>query len=229
METLQRRNHGLRLLEVMCQKLQVTVRSFLGAGAFGRCFMVERNNECKHKKYALKIVLTLNDPSGFKERLVHGEFEKLCALREMPYIINVDENSLRTFIDDGVVIGVGYLMEQVGVSLTLEQMKQRQIVSKLLKSLEKLHKSGYCHGDSRVANALLFNNEVVWVDLTKTLSCITGRDDDVQKRRDLSDIIHSIYGGAKVLEPSIKELLLNYPSVEETVESLVELLTDNGK
>jgi len=121
MEALRYRNHGLRLLEVISDKLSVTVKSFLGAGAFGRCFMVERSDDRNYAKRALKIVLTLHDTSEFTERLVCGEFEKLCQLRHLPCIINVDESSLRKYVDeDGAVVGVGYLMEAVGVPLTAD-------------------------------------------------------------------------------------------------------------
>jgi hypothetical protein len=69
------RNHELRLFKVICDKLSVTVKSFLGAGAFGRCFMFELNNSLNHAKRALKIVLTLHDTYGFTEKLVYSEFK----------------------------------------------------------------------------------------------------------------------------------------------------------
>lgn len=226
MDALRHRNHGLRLLEVISDKLSVTVKSFLGAGAFGRCFMVEPSDGRNHAKRALKIVLTLHDTSEFTERLVCGEFEKLCQLRHLPSIINVDENSLRKYVDeDGAVIGVGYLMEAVGVPLTVDQAKQPRMVKKLLKSLEALHTAGHYHGDSRVNNALLLGGEIVWVDLVSAGAA--SADDNVHKRRDLTDTIGSVYGREKLLEPDFKELLRRYPSEMVHVDPLVEYLTNS--
>lgn len=226
MNMLKRRNHGLRLLEVICEKLRVRVKSFLGAGAFGRCFMVEQMDSHNQLKQALKVVLTLHDTSGFTERLVCGEFEKLCQLRHLPNIIKVDVNSLRKFCDDdGSVVGVGYLMEAVGVPLTAEQIKQPRIVAKLLKSLQALHDAGYYHGDSRVSNALLLGGEIVWVDLVSAGKA--GADDDVHKHRDVVDAIRSIYGGESDLEPELKELLRRYPSEVAVVDPLIEYLAHN--
>ena len=113
-------------------------------------------------------------------------------------------------------------MEAVGSPLTAGQVKQPDIVAKLLKSLEALHTAGHYHGDSRVANALLLNGEIVWVDLVGAGKA--GADDNAHTRRDLSDAIGSIYGGDKLLDPGLKELLRLYP-LETKVDSLVQYLT----
>jgi tRNA A-37 threonylcarbamoyl transferase component Bud32 len=186
--------------------------------------MVEPSDDRNHAQRALKIVLTLHDTSEFAERLVCGEFEKLCELRHLPSIINVDVNSLRKYVDeDGAVVGVGYLMEAVGVPLTADQAKQPRIVKKLLKSLEALHTAGHYHGDSRVNNALLLGGEIVWVDLVNAGKA--GADDNVHKRRDLSDTIGSVYGRDKLLEPDFEELLHRYPSEVVNVDPFVQYFT----
>ena len=224
LDALRYRNHGLRLLEVISDKLRVTVKSFLGAGAFGRCFMVEPSNDRNHAKRVLKIVLTLHDTSEFTERLVCGEFYKLCELRDMPSIINVDASSLCKYVDeDGTVIGVGYLMEAVGAPLTVDQAKQPRILTKLLKSLEALHTAGHYHGDSRVNNALLLGDKIVWVDLVSAGKA--GADDNAHKRRDLSQMIGSVYGREKLLEPDFKEMLRRYPSEVVSVDPFVQYFT----
>lgn len=185
--------------------------------------MVERNGCLDHTKLALKVVLTLHDTNGFAERLVCAEFDKLCQLRSLPNIINVDASSLRKCCEeDGTVLGVGYLMETVGVPLTADQAKQPNIVQKLLKSLEALHTAGHYHGDSRLNNAVLVDGEIVWVDLVNASSA--GFDDDMHKRHDLSTLVGSIFGVNKLEESFLKDLLTLYPSKVANVDSFVQYL-----
>jgi hypothetical protein len=157
LEVLQFRNRSLILLNDLCAELKVNPTGYLGSGAFGRCFAVEDEQQVK---CALKIVL--DKPSI--NSLVDSEFSKIRELRGNNHVINVKEDSLRSAYLGNDLLGMGYLMEQIGTPLKPLSCSSDGLLEKLFISLNTIHENGYFHGDARIYNAVLVDDEVMWVD-----------------------------------------------------------------
>ena len=67
-------------------------------------------------------------------------------------------------------------------------------------------------------NALVIIGEIVWVDLVN--AGFVNLDDVGHKRRDLSELLRSVFGNGILLEHSVMQLLNAYPS-EESVTGLL--------
>lgn len=219
---LNHRNRGLALLEYVCSKLQVKVTSFVGAGALGRCFAVVPIDDSTKAKSVLKLVLTQpHADSHWREQITRNEFRRLCDLREQAHVIQVNPDSLTSYRDENAnVVGLGYLMYREGSALSASMAKR--MIKKVLLSLQSIHLTGNYHGDSRIANAVLVEDVVVWVDLT--LSNFVGSDMDDCMRNDLRLVIASVYGKEKLEDQALQSLLLAYRRGQYDVLPMVSYL-----
>ena len=203
-ETLLWKNPWSRLLAAVCSKLLVSVAGYLGQGRCGRCFRVKAADG---SEMALKIVLTQCDSDGLVHACTRVEFERLVALGDQDNVVNVDEQSLCSVKEDDSLLGLGFLMRDVGSSLTREDCKSRTTLTKLITSLNALHQTFYHHGDARLFNAINVSGRIVWVDFFHS-QC--DELDFELKRTDMKQLIRSIYGEEKLNEQNLSRMLNEY-------------------
>ena len=226
-EALQRvlshKNARVRLLQGLCTDLRLSVSGFLGAGATGRCFSVRGTTAPEEGQRALKAVLTCHRDSKTEcasaEALALGEFLKLEALaavvepEPMP-VVRVVSGSLSRVYHDGVLLGVGYLMLDVGQPMVpLPNTKIRLDTLKLLfASLSVLHRRGHYHGDARIQNAVFVRgHQVVWIDFVWGSEEAVGVNGNRKKLEDVVALIDSIFEGEPFkTDEELMELLNQY-------------------
>ena len=217
-EVLQYRNHSLYLLEQLCVQLKIQVIGYLGAGGYGRCFAV-LNTE--GKKMALKVVQVINQVQH-AESLVKGEYNKLSfELNNVPNVIKVIPDSLTTIYQNGLLIGIGYLMNDIGIPLNCENCKSYDVLNKLLNSLKDLHINKIYHGDARYHNAILINDNIVWIDFIDGF-----KSDNSQNHKYFADIrllIISIFGEDNITD-ELEQLLIIYSESFNNIRNIIEIL-----
>jgi hypothetical protein len=217
---LSHRNARVRLVQKLCADLRVTVCGFLGAGATGRCFSVRTEDG---ELRALKAVLTCHRDSKYEcangEALAVGEFTKLEVLAaelepEPLPVVRAVSGSLSRARHDGVLLGVGYLMHDVGKSmLPLPNMKiGLDVVKILFTTLSVLHRRGHYHGDARIRNAIfILGRQVVWIDFVWGSGEPVGANSNCKKIEDVVALIDSVYeGDLSKTDDELKELLKQY-------------------
>ena len=240
------RNKGLELLIQACQLLHLTVMKYLGSGKFGRCFKVQienqnqlnetietietskTNNYKTNERMVLKTVLSFNHPKHLQKDIysrVQQEFEKIQIMNEnkIPHIITVIPNSFRTIMFEGNILGAVYLMKEVGIPLTVELCQSQKLLPQLISSLQIIHKNGQYHGDARINNAILYNNEIIWVDLVYGLSESVGVDPFYLRRDDINHLLDSIN------KNYIKEFELQIKTYQDTLncDDLIRIVLTN--
>lgn len=222
---LSHKNARVRLLQGLCTDLHVEVSDFLGAGATGRCFSVRETETAatKGQLRALKTVLTCHRGSKSEctsaEALALGEFHKLEALAavaelETIPVVRAVPGSLSRVYHDGVLLGVGYLMLDVGQPMVpLPNTEIHLDTLKLLfASLSALHRRGHYHGDARIQNAVCVRGrQVVWIDFVWGSEEPVGVHGNRKKVEDVVALINSIYEGeVPQTDEALKELLNQY-------------------
>jgi hypothetical protein len=101
--------------------------------------------------------------------MLPAEYSKLRALHGA-CCVSVVEGGLTTVLDiGGEELGAGYLMEDVGQSITVSECFDGHGLSALgsavFMALQNLHERGYSHGDARIANILRLGETVKWIDM----------------------------------------------------------------
>jgi tRNA A-37 threonylcarbamoyl transferase component Bud32 len=211
------RNPSLRLLIALCAQLQVTPTAFLGAGKYGRCFAVRGPDNVLQ---VLKTVRTMTDADRC---VVEQEYTRLTTapLLTDVAVVKVVENSLRSVFEEGRRIGMGYLMRDVGEPLNPLKCKEtRGLLRKLILSLQSLHLRGIAHGDARVYNIVLKEDVVIWVDFVAFDGTFTG----VAARRDMRELIHSVYNDGRCDSSPLRELLEEYSSGMTNIDGILTAL-----
>lgn len=230
------RNPWLRLLDSLCENLQVQLyvpdgreNAFLGAGRYGRCFSVKRRNS--EEVLALKCVLTLNHYSFEKEvnALVSKEFEALHTLNNIPGVVRIIDGSLtvvrETINEEESDLGIGYLMNGVHMPINKEMCKRDKDLRKRIgKSLVAFHSRDppIYHGDARYPNAVIDQDgRIIWVDWMCSAKLMT-RENDVRT------LVQSLYDSSVLTLPSVRELLRRYNiastqlQLEEIMDAIME-------
>lgn len=202
-KTLMHKNPWSRLLAALCSQLVVAVVGYLGQGRCGRCFRVKCADGSER---ALKVVLTLLDTDGLMQSCTQVEFERLVSLRNSANVVNVDEKSLCRVYENESILGLGFLMCDIGSPLCPEQCKTRETLTKLIISLNALHQEGYCHGDSRFHNAVDVSGRIVWLDFFHSFSEYNFK----MMLVDMKLLIKSIYGDQKLNDASLCSKLEAY-------------------
>jgi hypothetical protein len=214
--TLQVKSKWHELLDKCCEELQVCVVRFLGAGSCGRCFEVA---DASDTRYILKTVLTIHSRDSLLERGTVFEYQSLAyRLTEVPHVVRVKGDSLKFITSGGSSLGVAYLMTQVGTPLVEEMCKQQPLFRQLLSALIEIHKCGFCHGDARVANAVILDDSVVWVDFM-----ITGINASTLNRylhQDVEMLVKSVFGSAMVNSDAFKQIV--YESSDMYINAVLE-------
>jgi hypothetical protein len=133
----------------------------LGAGAFGRTFRLTSGQ-----------VLKVSTSS------IYEEYEYMCKIQSDPMaaklLIPIVVDSYREGTTGDCNYG-GYLLEYEGEKIRTScprRQKDRSLGNScpgtveidMVKSLLALHQTGFLHGDPRVANVLLKNGELKWID-----------------------------------------------------------------
>mmetsp|Transcript_10104 Transcript_10104/g.12260 ORF Transcript_10104/g.12260 Transcript_10104/m.12260 type:complete len:129 (-) Transcript_10104:92-478(-) len=103
-------------------------------------------------------------------------------------------------------------MEQIGVPLNPETCLNFRLFPRLLKklftSLNTIHASGYFHGDARIYNAVVVDDEVVWVDFVAGGRHIF--EDNEREVSDMETLMKSIFGPDVVKSGEVVDLLGQY-------------------
>jgi tRNA A-37 threonylcarbamoyl transferase component Bud32 len=213
---LRHKNARQNLLEGLCRDLNLNICGFLGAGAIGRCFSVERKDE-REVHFALKSVLTCQRSNSNEctmvELLTEGEFRKLEMLAStgMP-VMPILTGSLRRVYHKDKLLGLGYVMAAIGEPIVSSRNKiPSNVLENLFDSLAILHQGGHYHGDCRVQNVVLVDGKVVWIDFVWGSSENCGEYNNRKKKEDMVSLIRSIYGEVILkTDEQLKELLETY-------------------
>ncbi len=221
LQTLEQKNSWMRLLQGICSQKKLSldfsgdISAFLGSGGYGRCFRVRTSTSVATppKSYALKIILLQGKPP-FTESLVAYEFDLLTSLKDPhPNVVVVDKSSFTVFEEEGIPIGVGYLMETVGTPLTVEKCRQKKKMHQILESLQRLHVDlGWAHGDARWQNCMEIVNPqtklktIVWVDF---IYIPVSDDQHTRKKKDIETLLSSLYPDI-MHQGNLPELLEQY-------------------
>lgn len=127
-------------------------RRYLGSGSTGHVFAVRRSATGGAVMAALKIVLSSN------AACIGAEYTRMNAAFEAGApVVPVVAHSL-TVVD----VGAGFLLEHVGVVAVVAS--QRACV-RAFTALAALHVVGVTHGDARLANLLVVDGQLRWIDL----------------------------------------------------------------
>lgn len=140
------------LLARLLADLGVTLKSpgsFLGAGASGRVFAVQRD---AGPPLALKAVVN-SDALDFTQEYIAL---KTAAGLGAPVVPPVD-GSLKVY--DG--LGGGYLMSVVGTGISANTLSQ---IRGVFRALQGLHAVTMIHGDARLPNVVEVEGSVRWLD-----------------------------------------------------------------
>jgi hypothetical protein len=177
-------------------------RCYLGSGAYGHVFTVGTQDRAQ----ALKVALS---PSHTH---VSGEYDLLrrASAAGAPVVRPV-AGSVRELPGAG---GGGYLLEKVGKPFTLSSARQCRAA---FASLAAVHRAGIIHGDPRVPNLLLVDNEAVWIDLQAAVLQPDRIPAEQQVRVDAGILVHSILGqGSTVAFPdSVARALALYVAADD--------------
>lgn len=210
MNVLKYRNKWLFLVETISEILNVAIIGFLGSGRCGRCFKVRTTSG---DEKVLKVVLTLqDDDASLLESLTCGEYYLLTnELREIPNVVQVVQGSLRRVYSTNDLIGLGYLMNEVGKPFTLTECKTREVFNLIIVSLNGIHNFGFYHGDARISNVISYQNSAIWVDFM-TSSRVENDVESIKinMRNDLAMLVKSIFGQSIVKSEKFELFLQSY-------------------
>jgi hypothetical protein len=213
-------NRWVYLLREVCRALQLNVQSFLGNGKFGRCFVVKTNDG---QDKALKIVLVANLKEPYAGTVLTGtkaEFASLSGILSMyTNVVRIQPESLTEIFYEGKSIGVGYLMDDVGTQLIANEIRSREALSMILRSLKVLHEGFIYHGDARITNVILHNGAIKWIDFMNSHACTAE-----WIRRDVRVLLSSVYDNAKIAELDFIPILDGYDATDVAVDRILNYL-----
>jgi hypothetical protein len=128
--------------------------SFLGQGGMGRVF----RGMISDSQVAVKVVLPMHVSQ------LEKEFQLLTSLesKSLPLVKPCSD-----FVGD-VENGAGYAMQPVGRSLYgTDFVGKDELLNHVFRSLFQLHFAGVAHGDARLANLLVVDDDIlVWADVS---------------------------------------------------------------
>jgi hypothetical protein len=162
--------------------------SFLGAGAYGQVFKVQRFPECNDANlYALKIVNS-HYHRICTEFSILKRHTKACPCNLMASV--PDFSSIRT-----VDYSHSFVMSPVGVGLRREDITQKkdyQEVFNLLSSLHS-HTPPYLHGDARYPNIVRRNDDTLfWIDFAAPFPDLPRDQLEVGFKLDMGTLVESL-------------------------------------
>ncbi|KAJ3077505.1 hypothetical protein HDU99_001143, partial [Rhizoclosmatium hyalinum] len=129
--------------------------AFLGAGATGRVFKVRRLETAE--TFALKLVVETDDVDVYS---LHDECNLLKAAHGTGVVASVIQQFKR--FRDGTAAGM--LISPVGSPISRRNLSL-QLLHQIAQALFALHKGGFEHGDSRLANLIQTDdNQLLWID-----------------------------------------------------------------
>ena len=131
----------------------------------------------------------------------------------MSSVARVRLNSLVQCEVNGVPLGLRYLLDTVGRQVTRTDCNQRNFCERLFLSLQAIHGRGYNHGDSRIDNAIISQDEVFWVDMVGFNSTVSS---PYQRVADLKILIESAFDMSD--HTAYSALLNQYGSSNSTIQ-----------
>jgi tRNA A-37 threonylcarbamoyl transferase component Bud32 len=189
-----------------CNRLKVNVvvgDSYLGCGAFGRVFKVDKGGQT----FALKVVEETSASRLERER------EAMQCVMSTGLTASIVEASIEA---TGCA---ALLLSPVGAPLPYP--KKEEEVQRLFQHLWMLHDRNVIHGDPRVPNVILHEGKLLWIDLVGVRkTCASMVRDDVTL---LTKSILRIRGQDK-LEITLQDLITKYVEnqTKENIKSLAE-------
>ena len=238
----------LRATRQLCKDFNVEpVRgsAFLGAGAHGKVFRVERRSSGLNNVppadnvYALKVVDCRHKSDLEAEcRKLNDLLRKASATNDFPTFV------FPTFVSPFIkyafaaesndLLGCGMLLQPVGEWFCSNQLRpklesaRQQLLFKVLEALVHMHRVKVVHGDARLENLIcLPNDRLIWIDFRETMIPDTEVDGDrivLQQLRDLNscvnNFIYHYYGSRESAKLSdLYERYKNFISGSESLES----------
>jgi hypothetical protein len=190
--------------------------AFLGAGGAGRVFRVVSSAAQDGRRVppcALKVQI------GSESAQLVDEFEKLVtAATRGATVVTVAPNSLKLVEDEqGVVIGGGYLMVQVGSAFVVSSQHRCE---RAFKALQQLHECGVYHGDARLPNLILHGDDLLWVDM-RASTFHEGETVPIMSKLDALSLVRSVLAGREP-PPNVVSAAAAY-SMTRTADDVVIL------
>ena len=188
-------------LEVLAEKLNVDIVSFLGQGGHGRVFTVT-SSESGHSSFqALKIKISRSGATALAP--IANEYLLLKKARDQGFpVVNVFRYDEAT--EDDNLFVAGYLME-LGQPVKMDRLNRTKIAESLL----TFHKRHAYHGDARIQNLISVDGELKWIDLMSTVLETPGTSAYVE---DVQMLVNSL-GGPKPSHEQLKAYELK-PSLD---------------
>jgi hypothetical protein len=188
-------------ISMLCAEFKVTLVThdntddkicFLGRGACGRVFRVQRESEGEKQECALKVVLDDSYCSMICEEASNYESNKaqLAGLECIVNILGFYKSPDRKF--------AGLLSSPVGTPCG----RNKQDIIAAVVGLRSLALAGFRHGDARLPNVVIHRKNAVWLDL-RTLHPVCNIGDGIDPKvssftADLKTFLDSLDGGTKV-------------------------------
>jgi len=177
--------------------------AILGAGAYGRAFLLTNGN-------VLKVAV------GSNAAMLQMEYLTILNLQKNPntqnFVIPVVPNTFQ-YVRGDQCDYAGYLLEYQGerVSSTCPRLHHNEITNlspgnleiELVKFLYNLHLTGHVHGDPRLDNVLLKDGELKWIDFMNSTQF-----NIIAKVNDFSILFSSLTGvDITIINPNIRNIL----------------------
>ncbi|KAI9983720.1 hypothetical protein PInf_007787 [Phytophthora infestans] len=197
-------------LTAACSTLNVEVvegDAYLGRGAFGCVFMVKRVGQ-DGDVLALKIV------EEFSIRRLFLEYEALVRAQDTGLVIRPVGEA--TELSDGAAM----LLSPVGKPISYPTTSQEARV--LFDMLWQLHSAGVAHGDPRVPNMIVKDEQRLWIDLYELLDASPSHMQNDAKILTKS-ILHVSW--KDLLDSELESLINNYGTAPP-IQANLNLLAD---
>jgi hypothetical protein len=228
-----------RMLRKFCNSFKVTPISFLGSGAHGNVFCVQRlpppepsasestssttstASLATSDHLALKVVEYNYSDDLFHE---HAKLQKLLSNGHHPCLptyvsafVNVDS----MYDEESAMSGSGMMVQPVGEQMWhnlkphANPSEAKIILDEVLDALFELHHIvGAVHGDARLANLIRVDKTLVWIDFRKSIGIIDVVD-DVQRWWDMHSLLENFchYYGAGKTKTHFEHLAVAYAAI----------------
>ncbi|KAI5839367.1 kinase-like domain-containing protein [Morchella snyderi] len=136
------------------------IGAVLGRGSFGSVSIQTRKNAGETLSRAVKTIIPPSHGGTINEKAVRRELKALIALRKYTDMFVTFFGWYQNPAKDTIFIAMEYLpggdlYQYMKKDQECAKQHCREIVTQILKALEKMHEEGFCHRDLKPANVLI--------------------------------------------------------------------------